>query len=315
MYSNEAIAAFLPRSSAVDSSWLYHVLPRASATVVTDSAVKGVTLNKAKMAEMTVLLPSPREQQTIANILDTLDTTIHQTEAIIEKLKQVKQALLHDLLTRGIDANGELRPPQSQAPHLYKDSPLGWIPCEWSPVQIGKLAALQRGHDIVEANFVPGAFPVISSSGVIGHHNIATSRGPNVVVGRKGSIGTVHYVASDFWAHDTSLFVTNFFGNDVRFVYHLFDYLDLGRFGTKSGSPSLNRNDVHPLIVGRPTIDEQSRVVEAITAYETAAHGESRKVAKLKTLKSGLMDDLLTGRVRVTPLLQGSGQSPSEGNT
>jgi type I restriction enzyme S subunit len=76
-------------------------------------------------------MPDVGEQRKFAEVLDTLDTTIRQTEAIIEKLTQVKQGLLHDLLARGIDANGELRPPQSQAPHLYKDSPLGWIPREW----------------------------------------------------------------------------------------------------------------------------------------------------------------------------------------
>ena len=85
------------------------------------------------------------EQVKIAEVLDTLDTTIRQTEAIIEKLKQVKQGLLHDLLTRGIDANGELRPPQSQAPHLYKDSPLGWIPTEWD-VAAGRIQARCPGR-------------------------------------------------------------------------------------------------------------------------------------------------------------------------
>ena len=80
-------------------------------------------------------IPFPRfdvkEQRKIARILDTLDTTIRETEAIIAKLKAVKQGLLHDMLTRGLDENGELRPPQSEAPHLYKDSPLGWIPRQW----------------------------------------------------------------------------------------------------------------------------------------------------------------------------------------
>jgi type I restriction enzyme S subunit len=262
-------------------------------------------LPKSKLMALPVHFPEYPEQALIAQILDTLDTAIQETEALIAKLKAVKQGLLHDLLTRGIDANGELRPPQAEAPQLYKESALGWIPKEWTPVQIGKLATLQRGHDIVEACFVYGTYPVISSSGVIGYHNVATSRGPNVVVGRKGSIGTVHYVEGDFWAHDTSLFVTNFFGNDVRFVFHLFDYMDLGRFGTKSGSPSLNRNDVHPLIVGRPSHAEQERIVLAIASHESTSQKTILELAKLRILKSGLMDDLLTGRVRVTPLLEG----------
>src|SRR5690606_28997388 len=79
------------------------------------------------------------EQRAIAQILDTLDTAIRETEALIGKLKAVKQGLLHDLLTRGIDANGELRPPQSEAPQLYKESPLGWIPRGWEVVEVGEV--------------------------------------------------------------------------------------------------------------------------------------------------------------------------------
>lgn len=84
------------------------------------------------------------QQQKIAQILDTLDTAIHETEAIIAKLKAVKQGLLHDLLTRGIAANGELRPPQAEAPHLYKESPLGWIPIEWDAPKLGYACSLIR---------------------------------------------------------------------------------------------------------------------------------------------------------------------------
>lgn len=283
---------------------LQFVRPRAEAAAV-GSTVKGIRIQDF----LSILAPiAPAvEQSCIAEILTALDTTIRQTEAIIEKLKLVKQGLLHDLLTRGIDANGDLRPPQSQAPHLYKDSPLGWIAIDWCAVPLGKLASLQRGHDIVESNFILGPYPVISSSGVIGYHNVATACGPNVIVGRKGSIGTVHFVETDFWAHDTSLFVTNFFGNDQRFVFHLFDFMQLGQYGTKSGSPSLNRNDLHPKLVGRPSLDEQRGIVSIISAYSERLTQSIHERTKLKQLKSGLMDDLLTGRVRVTPLLNSQG--------
>ncbi|WP_367155113.1 restriction endonuclease subunit S [Methylomonas sp. HYX-M1] len=82
------------------------------------------------------------EQQKIAQILDT---AIRETEAIIAKLKAVKLGLLHDLLTRGIDANGELRPPQPEAPHLYKRSRLGWIPKDWNATPLEHVADLQVG--------------------------------------------------------------------------------------------------------------------------------------------------------------------------
>jgi Type I restriction modification DNA specificity domain len=88
---------------------------------------------------------SIQEQEMVGKILDTLDTAIRETEAIIAKLKAVKQGLLHDLLSRGIDANGELRPPQSEAPHLYKPSSLGWVPKEWDEITLGEIVMRSGG--------------------------------------------------------------------------------------------------------------------------------------------------------------------------
>lgn len=301
-----SVAYVRPDPKAINERFLFHYFghPEFGAQLARRSnATAQAGLYLGELAKTTVPTPGLAEQKHIAQILDTIDTAIHETEALIAKLKAVKQGLLHDLLTRGIAANGQLRPPQSEAPHLYKQSPLGWIPQEWEPVQLGKLAALQRGYDIVEANLKLGPYPVISSSGIVGFHSVATSRGPNVVVGRKGSIGTVHYVETDFWAHDTSLFVTNFFGNDRQFVFHLFCHLRLGDYGTKSGSPSLNRNDIHPLWVGRPDLNEQQEIVERLTSHSTIETQTKQEFEKLKSLKIALMDDLLTGRVRVTPLL------------
>ena len=82
-----------------------------------------VRINLSVLKTVGCLAPALPEQKEITRILDTLDTTVRETEAIIAKLKAVKQGLLHDLLTRGLDDNGELRPPQSEAPHLYKESP------------------------------------------------------------------------------------------------------------------------------------------------------------------------------------------------
>ena len=102
-------------------------------------------LNDSDVKRLQIFLPSYGEQQKISQILDTLDTAIHETEAIIAKLKAVKQGLLHDLLTRGIAANGELRPPQAEAPHLYQQSPLGWIPKDWDFSTVGEQFEIQLG--------------------------------------------------------------------------------------------------------------------------------------------------------------------------
>ena len=241
------------------------------------------------------------EQSKIAEILSTVDRAIEQTESLIAKQQRIKIGLMQDLLKRGIDEQGNLR---SEETHKFKDSPLGRIPVEWEPTQIGKLASLQRGHDITEDELQDGPFPVVSSGGIVGYHAHGTSKGPNVVVGRKGTIGKVHYLESEFWAHDTSLYVTEFFGNHERFVFYLFCHLDLARFGTKSGSPSLNRNDIHPLWIGRPSPDEQVKIANRLLETDKYRESLELRLGKVKLLKTALMQDLLTGEKRVTPLLE-----------
>ncbi len=79
---------------------------------------------------MLVHQPEPSEQQRIAHVLDTVDEAIAKSEAVIAKLKQVRAGMLHDLLTCGLDENGELRDPIAH-PEQFKDSPLGRIPKVW----------------------------------------------------------------------------------------------------------------------------------------------------------------------------------------
>ena len=118
----------------LDAAFLGQTLQSEGCFRQYDNFMSGSALRRLVLRDIRsvkVPLPESEHQRSIAQVLDTLDTVIHETEAIIAKLKAVKQGLLHDLLTRGIDANGELRPPQAEAPHLYKDSPLGWIPKDW----------------------------------------------------------------------------------------------------------------------------------------------------------------------------------------
>ncbi len=287
----------------VDQTYLEHYLAYVEPRF--RSASQGSTfeaINSSELSDWPIEHPNSKPEQTkIAKILSTVDRAIEQTEALIAKQQHIKIGLMQDLLTRGIDEHGNLR---SEQTHKFKDSPLGKIPVEWSPLQIGSVATLQRGHDITENELRDGPYPVVSSSGVIGYHIQCTSNGPNVVVGRKGTIGKVHYLEHDFWAHDTSLYVTNFRGNNERYLYYLFTHLDLAKYGTKSGSPSLNRNDIHPLWIGLPLPDEQTEIVTILMSCDQRLYSMGSGLKKLCSLKTALMQDLLTGKKRVTALLK-----------
>ena len=133
---------------------------------------------------------------------------------------------------------------------------------EWISTTIGEQATLQRGFDITKANQRPGSVPVISSAGVSSWHDSAMVRGPGVVLGRKGVVGSVHFIKEDYWPHDTTLWVKNFYGNDELFTYYF--YLahadDLRALDVGSANPTLNRNHVHPIQVMWPEIREQQEI-------------------------------------------------------
>ncbi len=117
----------------IDGGFLFYQLSRLKSSFIRYAA--GSTFLEINRKDTgRVLVPHPKSksaQQKIARILQTIDRAIEQTEALIDKYQQIKAGLMHDLFTRGIGPDGQLRPPREQAPHLYQQTPIGWIPKEW----------------------------------------------------------------------------------------------------------------------------------------------------------------------------------------
>ncbi|MFY9809891.1 restriction endonuclease subunit S [Aquabacterium sp.] len=295
-------------------------------------------LTQSEMRRIEVPSPDPTDQVQIAAVLDTLDTTIRQTEAIIEKLKQVKQGLLHDLLTRGIDANGELRPPQSEAPHLYKASSLGWIPKDWADPTIRQVVAeVANGASIRVDEFRSAGTPVIAKGDVTSAKYIDTSRRiqfvePSLATSKyKGSMINREFVVCsmrDLVPSAPTLGMASLLDADLdgllaqgttalllekdRFHAELFvEVTRLPWFRTKMRALAVGSTQVHmrgrdylDVAIPAPPIEEQHEIVERVRTVDQSEEAHYESVKTFKALKSGLMDDLLTGRVRVTPLLK-----------
>jgi type I restriction enzyme, S subunit len=334
---------FRPRADAVNSDFLLHYLDGGAIDGgLAEVAKEGVrnhgllNVGVADFFSLEVPLPPIAEQQVVAQVLDTMDTTIRQTEAIIEKLKQVKHGLLHDLLTRGIDANGELRPPQSLAPHLYKDSPLGWIPREWNVCGVLDLAPTDRqciltgpfGAQLGQADFVAEGVPVLRignvQAGFIDWSDVqfvsrakagrlerfsvepgdllfarqGATTGRNALADQRAAGALINYhiirVAVDRERCEP-VYLHALFNSDQS--KGQVDQ-EKGR-GTREG---INSKQIAALRFAMPHIEEQQALVARMNALGDAMARELNVVAKLRLAKFGLMDDLLTGRVRVTPL-------------
>ncbi len=135
---------------------------------------------------------------------------------------------------------------------------------------IGEQLTLQRGFDITRKQQQSGPVPVVSSGGISSYHSEAKVNGPGVVLGRKGSLGTVFFLEERFWPHDTTLWVKDFKGNNPRFVYYFFSGMagELKKMDVGAANPALNRNHVHPLSIRWLSRESQDEVVKTLSSLD-----------------------------------------------
>jgi type I restriction enzyme S subunit len=119
-----------------------------------------------------------------------------------------------------------------------------------------------------------------------------------VVTGRSGTIGKVTYVEENFWAHNTSLWVTDFKGNHTKFVYYFYSRYKLEKFATGSGVPTLNRNDVHCQNEHFPSFPEQQKIASFFTAIDKKISQLKKKKELLEQYKNGVMQKIFSLEIR-----------------
>ncbi|MBJ7441943.1 MAG: restriction endonuclease subunit S [Sphingopyxis sp.] len=168
----------------------------------------------------------------------------------------------------------------------------------WSRKRLAEVCTLQRGFDLPTKDRKAGTVPLVSSSGIVDHIDQFKVIAPGVVTGRSGSIGNVFFVEDNFWPLNTSLYVKEFFGNDERFVFLLLQSLDLGRFASGTGVPTLNRNHLSDEIVFMPdSREEQRRIVavldEAFAAIATVTANAEKNLANARELFASELDALI----------------------
>jgi type I restriction enzyme S subunit len=257
------------------------------------------SLNFESWKSLSFAYPSKNEQIRVVVFLDyetaKIDTLIEKQQQLIALLKEKRQAVISHAVTRGIDESANFI--ESGIPRV------GSYPTHWEIVMLGKKIQLQRGVDITKDEQTHGNVPVVSSGGISSYHNKFTCKGPGVVVGRKGTAGKLHYVESDFWAHDTTLYVKEFNGNDVRYAYYKLVSMKLEDYDTGSANPTLNRNNVHPEKVSWPPIIEQREIVEYLDTFcdleEKAIKQVNQAIMLLQERRTALISAAVTGKIDV----------------
>ena len=276
------------------------------------NAITRLTLEKIKRFE--VPQPVKSEQTKIARILTTLDNLIEKTEALIAKYQAIKQGMMHDLFTRGVDSSGQLRPTHEQAPDLYKPSEFGFgmIPTEWSE---GTIADFCEIHNTLRfpiseevRSSMQGDYRYYGPTGILDYINEYRVEGRFVLIGEDGD----HFLKFEK-QHMTILADGQFNVNNhahilsgkpeclTEWIHLFFCHRDITFHVSRQGAGRLKLNKAAlqaiPMLV--PKEDEQERSYKRFKSAEKRIATETAQLRKLRKLKSGLMQDLLTGKVRV----------------
>lgn len=284
-----------------------------------------MSLRKPQIAEIQVLIPkSKQEQQKIAQILNEIDNAILKTKELLEKNKRLKTALMQDLLSYGIDENENIRNPKT---HKLKQSKLGFIPKEWECVELGEICDIRDGtHQTPK--YITDGIPFYSVENITNNefknvkfisekeHKKLTKKYKietgDVLMTRIGSIGDCKYID---WNVNASFYVS--------LALLKFYNKEHGKYFVQTSKSNIFQNeiDLHSLPNAIPkkinlgsissikilipnSKTEQQKISQILSSQDEKIQALKNKLTKLKSLKASLMQDLLSGKVRVTKLME-----------
>jgi len=328
--TNQAVLA-IDSDGSVSNKFIYYYLINAKEKLLYLAQGSGQpNLSKTLVDSLVIKYPSLDKQHKIAKILTTIDQLIEKTQVLIDKHTAIKQGMMADLFTRGIDfSTGQLRPPVEQAPHLYKERGFGWIPKDWDVCQLKDYISLVKSglsRKIVEEDI---GIPVMISGniqdGKLDFKNIKywyrkDPQGANIenyILDDKDIllcfINSVEQIGKVCIYRDIgreSIYTTNLFRikpseiTESKFLYSLLSSSIVQEEIKNITKPAINQasfttGDFKKIPV--PLIDknEQDIIVKHLNIVSEKIEKERCLLEKLRTAKYGLMQDLLTGKVSV----------------
>ena len=298
---NQDLKAFHPNGN-VDWRFLLHWYLFKSEYIEslgTGSTVKGVRLDDLKI--LPVDLPPLPEQQKIASILSSVDDVIEKTTAQIDKLKDLKTGMMQELLTKGIGHTE------------FKDSPVGRIPVGWEASTIAKSCkvknTLRKPISKEERESMKGIYPYYGPTKAVDHINEYRVEGDHTLIGEDGD----HFIKFSTWS--MTQFVSGKFNVNnhahiiegtetcrTKWIYYYFMHRDITANLTRQGATryKLNKATLGELGFSIPELIEQDKIIRILDAFLDDLDTRQRKLDKLTSIKKALMQDLLTGKVRVS---------------
>ncbi|MCF6149988.1 MAG: restriction endonuclease subunit S [Candidatus Kuenenia sp.] len=251
--------------------WQHHIKGNFEILRTTGAqpAISMANLKKYKIP----LPPTKAEQTIIATALNDADKLITELEKLIAKKRNIKQGAMQELL----------RPKK------------GWVVKKLEEVLRVRHGKSQK--EVVDEN---GQYPILASGGTIGKAKAYLYNKPSVLIGRKGTIDEPQYMDTPFWSVDTLFYTEAFDGNNAKFIFYMFCLIDWYSYNEASGVPSLNAKTIELIERYFPKEEkEQTRIAQILFDMDAEIDALEKKLEKYKMLKQGMMQNLLTGKIRL----------------
>ena len=230
------------------------------------------SVRREMITDMKIPLPPLPEQKAIAEVLSDTDDLIQALEKQIAKKRSIKQGVMQELLT----------PKEG-----------------WSRKRLGDVLKIRHGRSQKGIEDRNGKFPILGTGGVLGFTNEYIYDNPSVLIGRKGTIDKPQFIQTPFWTVDTLFYTEINSGNHTKFIYYTFSQIKWNAYNEASGVPSLNAKTIENIEKGFPSFIEQIRIADILSEMDNEISLLEGKLLKLVSLKQGLMQNLLTGKIRL----------------
>jgi type I restriction enzyme S subunit len=288
-YDNQKIilgksAAFINLKPLVDKRYIFYILQSNFVLEFYENEMTGSTIRNLSLKSIrSTPIPwssLPSEQTAIANALSDTDALITALDKKIAKKQQIKQGAMQQLLT------GKKRLPGFSG--------------EWVEKTIGDALSIKHGRDQKQIECLNGKYPILGTGGVIGRTDTPLYSKESVLIGRKGTIDKPYYYDTPFWTVDTLFYSEINSGYDAKYLFYIFNQIDWYLYNEASGVPSLNAKVIELIKINIPkTKAEQTAMAQILTDMDNEIAQLEKERNKYKELKAGMMQVLLTGKIRL----------------
>ena len=274
----------------VNSKYLMYILNSSEYWILMQQIAGGAAQPKLgiyKIEAIKVQLPPKAVQDRIVDILHVYDDLIENNQKQIKLLEEAAQRLYKEWFV-------DLRFPG------YENTPVvDGVPEGWSLTNINAVMTFHRGYDLTKNSMIPGKYPVIGSTSIIGYHNQYKIKGPGIVTGRSGSLGEYQLIWEDYWPHNTALYVSDMKGHHVLYLYSMLQTVDFSGLNNGGAIPTLNRNTLSNIAVieaPKALQDEYVRIVEPLYSSIRTA---KKQIKYLQETRDRLLPKLMNGEIEV----------------